>query len=389
MAEVYGFFNAQGGEGNYDRTYSAEDFSEYFARFIPNGVFVGEQNELEVVAKSGRTVTVKTGWASIDGHYYHLTADKDITLALNSGASERIDSICCTLDVSQRKIEVGVRQETTTPRDDGSYHDLILATISMPSNQSSISASNITDRRDDESFCGMIDPLGKISGYVTKTDITTTYTTNSDTKVMSGSAGVKLRNYLEGQLNLLKNDTNTKFDEKVLMYRGNISNVSNLDSTLTPGIYGIPGLTISEVYDTVIWGVMVVMEREASNGPWLQVILGEKVLIWRSRAGSPVMWSEWNKAATSSDIDSLSSDIDSLKGEFHQTIDTQVTGTSNWVVINKNGYYSTQASAVRDGADYYVEGINKQSAGDSYALVFNKSVNRNKIMVRLDWRQKP
>lgn len=382
MAEEYGFFNAQGSEGSYDRTYSAEDFSDYFAKFIPNGVFVGESNELEVVAKSGRIITVKSGWASIDGHYYHLTADKDITLSLNSGTDSRTDSICCTLDVAQRKIEVIVREGTSTPRDDGSYHDLILATISVESNQSSISATNITDRRKDESYCGMIDPLGKLSGYVNTTDIVTNYTTNSDTKVMSGSAGVKLRSYLEGQLNLFKNDTNTKFDENVLMYRGNISNVSNLDSTLTPGIYGIPGIIISEVYDTAIWGVMVVMEREASNGPWLQVILSGEVLIWRSRAGNPVMWSEWNKAATSSDIDSL-------KGEFHQTADTQVTGTSNWVVVNKNGYYLIQASTVRDDADYYVDGINKQSAGDNYALVFNKSVNSSQIMVRLDLRQKP
>ena len=126
MAEEYGFFNAQGSEGSYDRTYSAEDFSDYFAKFIPNGVFVGESNELEVVAKSGRTITVKSGWASIDGHYYHLTADKDITLSLNSGTAARTDSICCTLDVAQRKIGVIVREGTSTPRDDGSYHDLIL-----------------------------------------------------------------------------------------------------------------------------------------------------------------------------------------------------------------------------------------------------------------------
>ncbi|WP_273384513.1 hypothetical protein [Enorma phocaeensis] len=37
MAEHYSFFDAQGVEGSYDRTYSSADVAAYFASFIGNG----------------------------------------------------------------------------------------------------------------------------------------------------------------------------------------------------------------------------------------------------------------------------------------------------------------------------------------------------------------
>ena len=424
MAEEYGFFNAQGSEGNYDRTYSAEDFSDYFAKFIPNGVFVGESNELEVVAKSGRTITVKSGWASIDGHYYHLTADKDITLSLNSGAEKRTDSICCTLDVAQRKIGVIVREGTSTPRDDGSYHDLILATISVKSNQSSIPATNITDRRKDESYCGMIDPLGKLSGYVNTTDIVTNYTTNSDTKVLAASVAVALKKLIDGKqatisgaitsvlnsnltsgkvvttnnsgkltvsdignaelanLKGLRNNVQDVLDDEVLTYRDNISS-KQIDNILTPGIYGIPGIIITDLGNSALWGVMVVVRRGGSNGPWEQIVISGDFVAWRDRSGSPANWGEWKKLATEKDIDYI-------KWNFHTTLDTQLSATANWVIVTKENYYLTYAHVVRDDADYYVTGINKRTGSNSnQTLVFNKSVNGVQMQVQLDWREKP
>lgn len=290
MAEEYGFFNAQGSSGSYDRTYSAEDFSNYFAKFVPNGVFVGFSSELEVEVKSGMTVTVKSGWASIDGHYYHLTADKDIILSLNSGTGARTDSICCTLDVSQRKIEVIAREGASTPRNDGSYHDIILATISVYPNNSSILAENIVDRRNDKKYCGMINLLKDKESYTANRVI-----------VSDGTGGAE-------------------------------------SSTVT-------------VED-------------------LEYIIGLQSKL--------------------SDItEYIDEQIAYMKHSFHTTINTQVTGTANWVAVEKTGFHLIQGENIRNDADYYVVGINKRTgARDNYTLIFNKSVDSAQMVIRLDWREK-
>ena len=93
MSEKSGFFNALQSGGVYDRIYDASDFASYFSSFIGNGVFVSPVDQLKVVAKSGRTVTVKKGKAFIDGYYYELTEDKDITLSVNNTSQTVTDLI--------------------------------------------------------------------------------------------------------------------------------------------------------------------------------------------------------------------------------------------------------------------------------------------------------
>ena len=57
--EKSSFFNSVSG----DRVYCAEEWAEYFASFIGNGVFPVPSTSLQVVAGSGMAVAVKTGKA--------------------------------------------------------------------------------------------------------------------------------------------------------------------------------------------------------------------------------------------------------------------------------------------------------------------------------------
>ena len=67
MAFSCGFFNSKG----LDRTYTAENFTEYLGSIICNGILdTYGQNFKLTAASSGLKVILGTGKAWIDGHYF-------------------------------------------------------------------------------------------------------------------------------------------------------------------------------------------------------------------------------------------------------------------------------------------------------------------------------
>ena len=74
--EKSSFFNSV----SHDRTYKAEDWAEYFASFIGNGVFPVPSTGLQVVANDGMKLNVKTGKAWINGYFYFNTGDLAVEL---------------------------------------------------------------------------------------------------------------------------------------------------------------------------------------------------------------------------------------------------------------------------------------------------------------------
>lgn len=170
MAEQSGFFQAQWDEtlvdpttgeatGWWDRSYIAQQFANYFKLFIGNGVFGSPTNQLKVIPGTGLNVIVTTGWAFINGWWYYNDSNKTIAITANSGADSRTDSIRVRFSNSNREITaLGFTGDTTLVRGDTVY-DLELAQVVVPPNAVSISASNITDRRTNESVCGLVKGL--------------------------------------------------------------------------------------------------------------------------------------------------------------------------------------------------------------------------------------
>lgn len=158
MAEQSGFFNALEKDGTYDRVYDASDFANYFAMFIGNGVFVNPADQLKVIAKNGLTVTVKAGSAFIDGYWYKLTEDMDITLKPNATAYAITDVICCRLNKRKREVSIQTKQSVTSilPVNNGTINELVLCTISLGVGVSTITDAMITDRRPFETYCGFV-----------------------------------------------------------------------------------------------------------------------------------------------------------------------------------------------------------------------------------------
>lgn len=157
MAEKYGFFNAvETSTGVYDRTYNAEDFANYFSKFISNGVFVEPTDGLKVSAQSGLKVTVKAGSAYIDGYYYELTKDTTLTIQVNSSSYVQTDSVVIRLDKPNRKMSLELKNNDTSVSKTSKIKELQLATIKKSVGASSVSASDITDKRPYNEVCGFV-----------------------------------------------------------------------------------------------------------------------------------------------------------------------------------------------------------------------------------------
>lgn len=181
MAEHYSFFDAQGGEGSYDRTYSSADLAAYFASFVGNGVYANPANQLKVSPASGKmAVGVSVGKAWINGYFYELSESPlELALSIGDANNPRIDLVVCSLNLSNRKIELKVIQGAASAnpqapaysRED-EVHDLVLAQVKVAAGAVELSAEDITDTRPNNELCGFvtgvveqIDTTGLFSQY--------------------------------------------------------------------------------------------------------------------------------------------------------------------------------------------------------------------------------
>ena len=158
----YGFFNSVSG----DRKYDADDISNYFVKLISNGVFPNPSNNLQVVAKSGMTVTVKAGFGFINAKYANLTSDYDLTLDAADTTNPRIDRIVLRLNSANRQFSLTIIKgeaaaEPVAPDivRTSTIYDLCLAQITVAANATAITTADIGDRRGYSSLCGYVTGL--------------------------------------------------------------------------------------------------------------------------------------------------------------------------------------------------------------------------------------
>lgn len=211
MAEKSGFFNARETEtGTYDREYDAEQFAGYFANFISNGVYANPANQLKVVfddlPNKPFVVIVRKGKAYIDGYWYELTEDMEITIPVNTKAYIVKDVIRCTLDKAERKVSIVLEEDVTSdrPTNNNNRHDLVLSTIIVQPNASKLNAKDITDRRPDKTYCGFV------TGVIDQIDTTELFQQYDETfktwfDEMKGQLSTDAAGNLQTQIGLLSN----------------------------------------------------------------------------------------------------------------------------------------------------------------------------------------
>ena len=157
--EKSSFFNSI----SHDRTYRAEDWAEYFASFIGNGVFPVPSTGLQVVVDNGMNLLLKAGKAWINGYFYNNTSDLTITIGTADGQLNRIDRIVVRWDLTNRIISAEVKSSAysaspTAPalQRDADIYELALADVYVGAGVATITQSNITDQRLNTSLCGVV-----------------------------------------------------------------------------------------------------------------------------------------------------------------------------------------------------------------------------------------
>lgn len=157
--EKSSFFNSR----NKDRLYKAEDWAEYFATLIGNGIFPQPSNALQVLAKDKMTVIVKAGKAWINGYFYCNTSDLNLTIGTADGVLNRIDRVVVRWDLVERHIRIAVKKGTYSDRPqppalqrDADAYELALGDIAVNRGTVQITQANITDNRYKTNLCGLV-----------------------------------------------------------------------------------------------------------------------------------------------------------------------------------------------------------------------------------------
>lgn len=163
--EKSGFFNARKVGDTYDRTYLAEDFANYFMRFIGNGVFPNPSTGLQVLESDtpDMFVNLKTGYAFINGYTYANEGDKPFQVTVADGVLNRKDAVFIRWDRVNRAITgVYVAGQGSpdpvapTPTRTADIWDLCVAIINVKAGSTKITQDMIEDTRMNKSLCGIV-----------------------------------------------------------------------------------------------------------------------------------------------------------------------------------------------------------------------------------------
>lgn len=152
MAYRSGFFNAkQNTDGTYDRTYDANDISNYLGGLISDGVVQSSADALQVsVEQASMQVQIRPGRAFLNNRWF--TADSVITLPLTRahGTLSRITAVALHFDEVNREVipvcvDGTLASSPVAPQLDNKY--LLLALVAVPANPSNLSQITVTDSR--------------------------------------------------------------------------------------------------------------------------------------------------------------------------------------------------------------------------------------------------
>ena len=161
------FYNAMLVNGEYDRKYNADDYSDNLAAIISNGVRRSGDDDFNVSA-SGLTLTVKRGYAMVGGKSIVLDADYTFdAITPPVGNFSRIDAVVLRQDVSESVRAPSLRIVTGTaasspvapePTRTNTVYELVLAHVLVGPSATSVT---LTDTRPNTNICGWITtPVG-------------------------------------------------------------------------------------------------------------------------------------------------------------------------------------------------------------------------------------
>ena len=202
--QTSGFFRSD----NHDRIYQSKSIAEFFSQLYSNGIF---NNGCQIVSNDDMTVTLKEGYAFINGYWYHNDADLPINISIADANQSRIDNIVLRLNAQDRKIEVEVIEGnySTNPiapdlQRNTAYYDIRLAKISVPVGADKITQLMIEDCRFNSLDCGNV---VSVIEQIDSTNIFTQYQAIFDAFMsnLEGTLEGNIAANLTNQISSLKN----------------------------------------------------------------------------------------------------------------------------------------------------------------------------------------
>ncbi|EPY2286647.1 hypothetical protein ACXAT6_003926, partial [Clostridium sporogenes] len=212
---------------NGDRRYKAEDFREYFASFISNGVFPNPSNSLQVIANNDMTITIKAGKGWINGAIYINTDDYILNIDVADGVLNKIDRVVLRMDTTLRKIYAYVKKgifasSPTAPalQRDADAYELGIADIYVKAGTISITQADITDLRLNKDLCGIV------HGVVDQVDTTTLFNQYTERfKIKSEEFEKEFEDWLKTLKDVLDEDTAGNLLNLITKNEKNITNI--------------------------------------------------------------------------------------------------------------------------------------------------------------------
>lgn len=206
MAVTYGFFDSING----DRTYNADQISDYFLKLISNGVFATPSNAMQVQAATGLSVNVSAGWGFIQCKWVNNDNNYNVQLDAADSTFARIDRIVLKLDRSHEHRYITIEAKTGTPAAtpeppeltrSGDVYELSLAQVAVAAGATTITQAEITDERPDTSVCGyvtgLIDQIDTTNLFAQFTSAFNTWFDDIKTEVRSTTIVIRLHSTYE------------------------------------------------------------------------------------------------------------------------------------------------------------------------------------------------
>lgn len=154
-----GFYNSIGS----DREYYADDMNMPYKKIITNGVIPVPSSSLQVMARSGLTVTVKPGNGLFADKWLENDADIVLTHEAAHATLARIDLVVVRVNENESVRNTSIVIIKGTPASNPvapSYNrttyinDYVLAQVKINAGATSITQTNITDTRPNNTMCG-------------------------------------------------------------------------------------------------------------------------------------------------------------------------------------------------------------------------------------------
>lgn len=235
------FFDSEIIDGEYDRSYNAEDWARYFRSFIGNGVFANPSSSLQVISdRNDMTILIKQGKGFIDGYFYENTDDLILLIDVADGVLNRMDRVVLRLDFNNRDISVKIKkgdlQSTPTApslQRDFDIYELSLATITVGKGVSKITQADVTDTRMDSELCGIV------KGVIEQIDVTNLFAQYDSAfkewfDTVKGTLEGDVAGNLQVQIDELESDF-SKLNEQIVTQFANYFDKTNTGEQVVEG----------------------------------------------------------------------------------------------------------------------------------------------------------